>query len=80
VGLRISPNRERALAALLSAGRDGIAVDALIEDHGDAHGLLVSHGLAEDFTDRSRTLTDRVRLTSHGAKVASWLTERSDAA
>jgi hypothetical protein len=79
MGLRVKPWHEEMLSELLDAGPGGIAAVVLVGRGLTLHGLD-AHGLVEQFTDPSRVLTDRWRLTHAGAVFARFLTGRRDAA
>jgi hypothetical protein len=66
--LRLTPRRMCSIERLHRAGPDGLAlVDA------DDPLLLTEWGLAECFTDATRILSHRVRLTAHGTRCARTL-------
>ena len=66
--LRLTPQRMRSIERLHQAGPEGLPlVDA------DDPLLLEYWGLAEQFTDKKRVFSHRVRLTAHGERCVRTL-------
>jgi hypothetical protein len=67
-GLRLNRWRLGLLTQLWRAGEAGIALVMFDEPQ-----TFISCGLAEEFTDPTRTLPDRLRLTRDGKRYADAL-------
>lgn len=66
--LRLDPSRMRTIRRIHAAGRDGVP-EVLATDV----GLLLHWEIAEIFTDKSRVLASRIRLSAYGERIAAAL-------